>query len=146
MDISFSFGIEVCRSAKLILILDYSFCISLLASSMAFWWSSCVGDGDILAGWGTEQNKSIMGHSPSGPIIACDANIAIWRHYVSDSSFFDNVFRSLVYSLFKSAFYLSTIPMDLGVSLGASSTVISAAATFSLNYLDMYDDPWLTSR
>lgn len=47
-----------------------------------------------------------------------------------------------MHEILKGAWYLSMIPMDLGASMGALYRVILTAATFSLNYLDLYDDLW----
>lgn len=102
--------------------------------------------GVVLAGLGSAPNTKSIGKRSSGPMVLFTAYSAILRHSASVTSFLSMDFLIFEYDACNCAWFLSTIPMDPGVSIGASSITIPWEAAFCLNSSDMYPERWSTAK
>lgn len=90
--------------------------------------------GCYYVGRGIAPYTNITGKSPSGPFTEFDENVAIIRKSSSRVVLFCD-YLTVRYDFLKGAWYLSTVSIDTGVSIGASRILMESWRAASRNSL-----------
>lgn len=100
----------------------------------------------VLISRESDPNTEIIEKNPSSPIVKCITYTVMCK----GSQFFALTLSIdciiVLYACLRGEWYLSTILIVPGVSIGASSIISTYAAVFSFSNFKIYADPWLTDR